>query len=309
MTNCWHVLGAGAIGSLFAASLHRAGIATTVLCRSGRQYERLRDKGIDISIDRNGITETITFPVSDNAGPDAISHLLVTTKAYDVLTAVSEVAHRLSTHSHIILLVNGLGFMDDLQSSFPGFQFTVGTTTEGAYALDPEQGTHHFCHAGNGLTQLGQTNTEKPPPWFDDWAGIDLPCIWETDIEQSLWRKLAINCAINPLCALHGCKNGELSERPELAKRVHQLCDEIALVSVAAGFQETANNIHCWVNTVITETCDNRSSMLQDVLAGRRTENEYITGYFLKLAKQYGVTTPYSKAAYEGILQSDRMNN
>ncbi len=309
MTNCWHILGAGAIGSLFAASLHRAGVPTTVLCRSGRQHERLVDEGIDISIDRNGITETITFPVSVNAEADAISHLLVTTKAYNVLTAVAELEHRLSTSSHIVLLVNGLGFMDDLQSNFPDFQFTAGTTTQGVYRLDTEQSTDHFCHAGNGLTRLGQTNVEKPPPWFDDWAGIDLPCIWETDIEQSLWRKLAVNCAINPLSALHECTNGELSERPELAKLVHQLCDEIARVSLAAGFHEAADNIHSWVSTVITETRDNRSSMLQDVLAGRRTENEYISGYFLKLAKHYHVATPGSRAVYEGILQCDKMNN
>lgn len=308
MTNCWHILGAGAIGSLFAASLHRAGVSTKLLCRSGSRHASLPDKRVDVSIDRKGVSETITFPVSDNAETDAISHLLVTTKAYDVLAAMAEVKHRLNASSHIVLLVNGLGFMGDLQSDFPGFQFTAGTTTEGVYRLDAEHTTKHFCHAGNGLTRLGQTGTKEPPPWFDDWANIDLPCVWETDIEQSLWRKLAVNCAINPLSALHGCKNGELSKRPELARLVQQLCDEIAQVSLVAGFQNASDNIHHWVEEVITETCHNRSSMLQDVLAGRRTENDYISGYFLKLAGQYGIATPGSRAAYESILQLDKVN-
>jgi len=304
MTKLWHILGAGAIGSLFASSLHRAGIPTTLLHRAGKGSARTSV----ISIDKNGVTEELSFPVSYNDEPDAISHLLVCTKAYDVHAALSDVKHRLNGNSSIVILVNGMGYMDSIKSDFPSFQFTVGTTTEGAYRLDAvtARDSKHFCHAGNGTTRLGQSGMKEPPPWFKDWSAIDLPCTWEANIDECLWKKLAVNCAINPLSALHGCKNGELAARPELAKLLKQLCDEIAELSLVAGFGNTSINIHSWVDEVIAGTSDNRSSMLQDILAGRRTENDYISGYFLKLARQFEVATPCNKAVYEGILQLDQ---
>lgn len=312
MTERWHILGAGAIGSLFAASLHRAGVSTTLLCRSPDKYTRVHD----IRIDGNGTSEYLSLPVSYNDENGAISHLLITTKAYDVVAAFSEVKHRLNADSQVILLVNGMGFVDDLASNFPDFQFTFGTTTEGAYRLSKGTKTDscngnsssHFRHAGKGITRLGQAGLPHSPPWFKSWTSIDQACTWETNIEECLWRKLTINCAINPLTALHRCKNGELSTRPELTRLVNQLCDEIALVSQAAGFHEASDNIHNWVFEVIVDTRNNRSSMLQDTMAGRRTENDYISGYFLRLAERLKVKTPQNRAVFERVLQLDRLS-
>ena len=287
----WHILGAGAIGALFASSLHRAGISTTLLCRGTNSRKLTRE----ISLDKGNITSKLSFPTSNNGDPDPISHLLVTTKAYDVHSALAEVSHRLDAGSHIIILVNGMGFMEGLKRDFPQFEFTLGTTTEGAYRV----GAGHFCHAGNGLTRLGLPGKTEPPPWYRAWSKIDLPCVWETNIEEVIWQKLCINCAINPLTALHQCKNGELATQPALASLVEQLCNEIAQVSMAAGYENTSISIHQRVTEVIADTADNRSSMLQDVQAGRRTEIEYISGYFIALAKQLEITIPVTMAVFE----------
>ncbi|MBE9539927.1 MAG: 2-dehydropantoate 2-reductase [Proteobacteria bacterium] len=304
MTKDWHILGAGAIGSLFAASMHNAGITTTLLCRRCSKRDHLGE----LCIERSGGTDELSLPVSFNDDPHAISHLLLTTKAYDVRTALSDIGHRLDHSSHIVILVNGMGFMEELRSDFPDFQFTAATTTAGSYRLNTNTETdqRHFCHAGNGLTRLGQTGQQEPPAWFSDWEELTLPCTWEENIEDCLWQKLAVNCAINPLSAMHRCKNGELATRPELSNLVRQLCDEIAQVSLAAGFRETSMEIHRLVKEVIRDTRNNRSSMLQDTLARRRTENDYISGYFLKVARQFNVETPANKAVFESISRLDQ---
>ena len=302
MTNDWHILGAGAIGSLFAASLHNAGIATTLLCRRGNEHHHPGE----LCIERSDGAELLSLPVSFNDDHYAISHLLVTTKAYDVRAALEDVAHRLDPDTHIVILVNGMGFMEELRSDFPDVQFTAATTTAGSYRLNTETARHHFCHAGNGLTRLGRTGQQEPPTWYSDWEELALPCTWELNIEGCLWQKLAINCAINPLSAIHRCKNGELATRPELSNLVKQLCDEIAEVSQAAGFRETSLDIHRLVREVIRDTGDNRSSMLQDTLAQRRTENDYISGYFLKIAQQFKMKTPANKAVFESISRLDQ---
>jgi 2-dehydropantoate 2-reductase len=301
MTGDWHIMGAGAIGSLFASSFARAGISTTLLLRSGNNEARVRE----IRIEKNGVTQNLSFPISYNDEADLISHLLVATKAYDVRTALSEIAHRLNSRSNIFVLVNGMGYLEEMSADYPHLGFNPGTTTEGVYRLEK----NHFCHAGDGLTRFGRREKTDPPACFNEWSTLDLPTLWEANIEECLWQKLAINCAINPMTTVHRCKNGELAEAPDLAHQVNLLCDEISQVSTAAGFANTAANIHRWTADVIAGTANNRSSMLQDILAGRQTENHYISGYLLKVASRFKVAAPLNEAIFEKICEIDRGGN
>ena len=298
MADQWHILGAGAIGSLFASSFARAGVPITLLRRNENRKAQVRD----IRIDKNGLTHSFSFPTSCNNEAIPIYNLLIATKAYDVRSALSEVVHRLKSNSNIFVLVNGMGYMEEMSADYPQLNFYPGTTTEGAYRLED----NHFCHAGEGLTRFGRAGQTRQPPCFDKWSKLDLPTTWEPNIDEFLWQKLAVNCAINPLTALYRCMNGELATTPDLTHQVSLLCGEISRVSTAAGFTNTAANIHRWTADIIAGTANNRSSMLQDILAGRQTENHYISGYLLKVAHRFKVVTPANTAIYEKICAIDR---
>lgn len=288
----WHVLGAGAIGCVFASKLQRAGCPTTLLLRRARSA-----KSIPVTIETGDTRTSVELQLSAATDTDPITFLLVTTKAQDVCTAVQSVAHRLDGSSQVLLLSNGLGFGNELRARLPGLDFFCGTTTEGAYRL----GDQHIYHAGHGLTRIGHTERANPPAWFRKWAEAIHPSIWDSDIDQSLWLKLAINCAINPLTALHGCCNGELAKEP-LASHVQTLCNEIMAVSAAAGYAAVTKDLYEQVAEVIRVTKDNRSSMLQDVTAGRGTEIEYITGHLLRVAKLHGIAVAQNAALYRRIV-------
>ena len=288
----WHVLGAGALGCLFASALGRDGCPTTLLLRQGSSATHAT-----VEVEHGGVSSRLELPVSTPAADGYISHLLVTTKAQDVHDAVLSVAHRLDAASQVLLLVNGLGFDWKLRSELPAPEYFYGTTTEGAYRL----GRHHICHAGRGLTRIGQPGRAQAPDWFGQWSRAVNPTVWDPQIDQSLWLKLAINCAINPLSALQRCRNGELAS-PQLAPRVMTLCEEIMQVSAAAGFAGVTADLPGQVMAVIRATAGNRSSMLQDVLAGRPTEIEYITGHLLRVAQQHGVAVPHNEAIYTRIV-------
>ncbi len=297
MKNTWHILGAGAIGSLFASALHRSGTPVILLQRPGARSSGPRT----INIDAGNITTELSLPTSSNSDHELIQHVLVTTKSYDVDSALNEIAHRLTPEATVVILVNGMGFLKKIIPKFPNLKFTLGTTTEGAYRISEE----HFCHAGSGNTWLGQAGSPAPP-WFGDFKKVSLDCAWDTGIENRLWQKLAVNCAINPLTALEQCPNGKLAERANLAKKVDQLCCEIAEVSRHAGYKNTAANIHADVKEVIARTASNRSSMLQDRQARRRSENEYITGFLIREAKKWGLTIPYNTALYAAMREIDQ---
>jgi 2-dehydropantoate 2-reductase len=291
----WHILGAGALGCLFASALAQAGCPATLLLRPG-----CRETRTAVTVEREGVISRLELPVSTAAADGLISHLLVTTKAQDVHEAVLSVAHRLDASSQVLLLVNGLGFDARLRAEVAAPQYFYGTTTEGAYRLGPR----HICHAGRGVTRIGQAGRVAAPDWFSQWAQAVDPSVWDPQIDESLWLKLAINCAINPLSALQRCRNGELAS-PQLAPRVRALCEEIMRVSAAAGFGGVTADLTGQVMAVIRATAGNRSSMLQDVLAGRPTEIEYITGHLLRVARQLGVAVPHNEAVYRSILTLD----
>ena len=73
-------------------------------------------------------------------------------------------------------------------------------------------------------------------------------------------------------------------------------------VSAAAGYAAVTKDLYEQVAEVIRVTKDNRSSMLQDVTAGRGTEIEYITGHLLRVAKSHGIAVAENAALYRRIL-------
>lgn len=287
----WHVLGAGAIGGLFAAHLARAGVRCTLLQRQPGHGS------CPLLIETDGgITET-ALPCSPVSAVDPISHVLVTTKAHQALDALAGLHHRLDAGATVLLLMNGMGLSEEVGRLLPDARIYCGTTTEGAY----RRSRYHIVHAGRGTTLLGSLDGHPAPAWFSSWEAAELSCHWTDDIAAMMWRKLAVNCAINPLTAIHRCRNGELIADPDLRRAMDALCDEIVDVSSALGFTDTASNLHTAVAQVAAATAENRSSMLQDVSAGRPTEIDYITGYLVARAAAAGIAVPRNRAVLEAI--------
>ncbi len=280
------------MGCLYAHALQRTGCQITLVMRAGAPQ-----KCLPVIVECDGVRSEQQVPVITPDDREAISHLLVTTKAYDVCTAVASIAHLLAPESVVLLLVNGMGLAEQVRMDWPHLDIYCGTSTEGAYRIAAQ----HVCHAGRGTTRIGRQGQQEPPPWFAQWAKAIDPCIWDRSIETALWSKLAVNCIINPLTAVHGCANGELAQRPELAAQVATLCAEVAHISRAAGYTDVAATLQHNVASVIAGTADNRSSMLQDIQLGRRTEIDYITGYLLQVATQHDIDAPHNRVLLDTI--------
>jgi 2-dehydropantoate 2-reductase len=111
-----------------------------------------------------------------------------------------------------------------------------------------------------------------------------------------LWLKLAVNCAINPLSALHDCPNGEVPERAGAI--FDPLLAELHALLSSEGVSLSLAELRERILAVIRATASNSSSMRQDVLAGRRTEIDFILGHAWRSARQAGLSTPVLDALY-----------
>ena len=153
---------------------------------------------------------------------------------------------------------------------------------------------------------------------------------WKTYAELQLLmrRKLVVNSVINPLTALLGCRNGQLTRLPSGSRIINKLCWEASLIFAAEMRRESSlwlegmksrgvdtKNVTlpslpkslspgCLEEEVIRVaelTKNNVSSMLRDIRRGKITEIDYINGYLIKLGYELGVRTPYNLSFFDLI--------
>ncbi len=294
----WHVLGAGAIGCLTASHLQHAGVSVTLLTRPGQMPEHLK---AGLHLHHRQSTRQLQIPAIDTDSAEEISALLITTKAMQVADAFLSVRTQLQRDAPVVLMHNGMGVLEDLQATFPDIRFSCATTTEGAYINDQA----HLIYSGEGGYRFGCEGQADAPAWFHSLQAALPDCHWDDNIQASLWRKLVINAAINPLTVLYQCRNGELLENETYRRHAQLLCEEIARLCQAAGHGQLADQVWHIVSKVMQGTAKNQSSMLQDIRAGRPSEVDFITGYLCRFAHQRNLDCPLNETLLKEIRAMD----
>jgi 2-dehydropantoate 2-reductase len=292
----WYVLGAGAIGCLFAAHLRRAGVPVRLLLRDDEALRALQCAG-GIALDDEAPVAIDADSITALPHGTRIQKLLVCTKAHQTLAAIAAVHAYLVDDAAIVLLQNGMGVREQLAALLPGAKIFNALTTEGAWRRE----RFSVVHAGRGETLLGGADSDPARALAGELARSGLAVRAVDDIESRLWQKLAVNCVINPLTALWRCRNGDLLARPETADWTRRLCDEIARVAAAQGVVLHSDALQQRVQAVMNSTAANQSSMLQDVLQGRATEIDYLNGYVVALAQRHAIDVPANRALLDAI--------
>lgn len=281
----WHILGAGSIGCLWAARLAIAGEDVRLIMRSARldSFQLAGSLLTLTGLDNN--SQQIELCAETANQHTKITRLILACKAYSAVDAIVSVKPRLTSATQVILLQNGIGSQQAVRQLIPDCQLWVGSTTEGAYLAAP----FHCIQAGSGLTLLGPPANTASPKLPQQLQAAGIPCQPHADMDAVLWRKLAINCLINPLTVLLDCHNGQLLKQQS---QLSPLIAELQTLLKASGHAKLAVELPNSLHEVLQATAANVSSMLQDVRLGRRTEISYMSGYALKQCQQLGISAP-----------------
>lgn len=287
------ILGPGAVGSLWATKFKLAGHNVSLWGRSSNSEQLLQ-------LDDNPATSFSNQHIPSVQNADLI---VVTVKAWQVESAIEPLLPYISTDTIIMLMHNGMGTAQLIEAKLADNPLIVATTTHGAYKPSKEQ----VLHTGQGNTQLGGFNAKGAQcDFLAEVMNHALPEVnWNPNINAALWTKLAINCAINPLTAIHQCKNGELAA-PEFATELANITRELVEVMNKEGIKVDFDSLHTTVMQVVNATAANYSSMRQDVYHQRRTEIDFITGYLLKAAEKHHISTPENTKLYQRIKQIEQ---
>lgn len=295
------VLGAGALGLLYATRLARTGRPVTLLVKP-RQASAL-GLGVTLREGEAALAKRVFMRVISQAYEGlSIQHLILATKAGQAAEALQSWQTYLQEDAQVLMLQNGLGSQAQVADLLkPTQTLLAASVTEGAY-LESSAGV---VHAGKGKTLLGRwsgADQQAAASWVSRLTIAGLNAEVAEPIRPVLWHKLAVNAVINPLTAMHRVQNGALAGR-DFKPLVNNLCQEILLVFKRLGIAEPEGGLAYRIEQVILATAANRSSMLQDIEAGRVTEIDYITGTLLKAARSLKLELVEHQRLFDQIKQ------
>lgn len=265
------IIGAGALGLTFAARLAEVG-PVAVIARTEMRALALRS-GITVG------SQSIRVAAFTAADAPRADYAIILVKAGET-EAAARTALAMRPKA-VLSLQNGL-IEERLRKVLGQIPCGQGVTTAGAWR-DGER----VIPAGLGETLV--------PPGFEAVAEqlsrAGLPARVEREIYAARLSKLLVNLAINPVTALFRVPNGALAD-PPYRVFVEALVREAWPVLRAEGLALDEDAAKKRVFEVIAGTAENRSSMLQDVLAGRPTEIDALTVAFLSLAARHLADVP-----------------
>lgn len=299
------VLGSGAMGGLFGGLLAEAGENVTLVDIWKEHVDTINRKGLRITgvgTDRTVRARATSKPAE--IGP--VDLILIFVKSYNTKHAIENALSIVSDRTTILTLQNGLGNIEEISKVIPSQQVIGGSTTHGSTLIGPGE----IYHAGKGVTVIGELNG-KDSSRIRTIAGILNRAGIETSISDNvigaIWSKVLINVGINALTALTRMRNGELLGIREIRETMMNAVEEGLRVAMAASIRLEIKNPMQTVLDVAQATADNKSSMLQDIEKGAKTEIDAINGAIVALAKKYGLETPVNKtlaAAVKGLEKS-----
>lgn len=284
------IVGAGALGSVLGGLLTEAGVDAVFIERDRDEVMSVSRDGFrleGVSGDRTIFPKIVWNP--EDAGKVDLALVLV--KAYDTGGAIPTVQTILSPDGAVLTLQNGIGNYETLNDAFPG-RVLLGTTTVGAMTL----GRGKFRHTGFGQTNIGEADgvirdrTRRIAGILEQMKAGPVEVV--DNAMGAVWSKLIINAGINAPATLLEIRNGDLPESESGRKLIHEIVEECLEIVRAKKITLTYDDPEERVIAVCKGTAGNLNSMFQDVLAGRKTEIDYINGALAREAAQLGLKSP-----------------
>lgn len=272
------VMGAGAIGSVLGG-LFSSGHEVTLIGRA-EHMAAIRKDGLVIEEERRLICRPNT--ATSTEGLSIHDLILVTVKAYDSDDAIQAIRPMVGPGTMVVLVQNGLDILHACDRV--GFaKVHLGLASLGVTYLGPGK----VRYAGKGEMAIGCRGGRRGKAVLLQrlFSDVGLPAVITDDVIGAVWRKVVINAAINPVTAIAGLPNGAILEDPSLCRISQELFEEANALAIHLRALRPGEVEFEDILKVVRDTAKNRSSMLQDLERGKRTEIGSINGALCSLAR------------------------
>ncbi len=295
------IYGGGAVGLGIASCLLQSGNDVDILARP-QTVAALEHEGLI----RTGIFGCVhakpgafrCYQSLDEACNRLYDFILICTKSFDSPCAARDLAEHSHCidHATIVLFQNGWGNAEVFAACFDKRRIYKHRANEVEITVHADS-----IHIGS---LFGESADAVERLCHAISAG-GIPCAKTDAIEKDLWAKMLYNCALNPLGAVLGVPYGELAKHAPTRDLMGRIVKEVFAVMAASGYsthwQNACDFLRVFYDRLVPDTAEHKSSMLQDITAGKRTEIDALNGAVIHLAGECGIDTPYNRAVYHLI--------
>lgn len=283
------ILGAGALGAMYAAHFINGRFDVSFVA-SGARAERLKRDGITV----NGAHYPVSVIQPGDITPPA-DLAIVAVKDHQLAAALDDFGVVVGEHTTVLSVMNGLDSEDTLSAAYDADNVLYCV----ALGMDPyrENGEVKFSNPGKLLfgEAVNEPVSQRVQVIAQALERARLAHDTPADMLRAMWWKFMINVGINQASAVLGARYGVMQTSPDAQALMEALMREVIALAQAADVNLSEGDITAWYQILHGLLPDSRTSMLQDVEAGRKTEVEMFAGKVVRLGQQYNVPTPINE--------------
>jgi len=298
-----NIIGAGAVGAAYASIFYDLSPGCVSFIAGGDRFERLRREGVIV----NG--KSYPIPVLNSQEPfPAADLLIVTVKHHHLDQTIGEMKNSVGPETIIISLMNGIDSEERIGAVYGVEKILYATVVgidalrEGNNVIYTTQGKIFF---GEERNHVLSDRVRRVVDIFNR-AGIihEIPA----DMIRILWWKFMINVGINQASAALKGSYGVFQTSREAQSLMEASMREVITLAQKLAIDLSGQDIEKWYAVLASLSPTGKTSMLQDVEAGRKTEVEMLAGKIIELGRRHGVPTPVNEQLMHTIKKIEGLN-
>ena len=221
--------------------------------------------------------------------------LIVCVKNYDLGTAIECIKSCIDEKTIIIPLQNGIYSHKLFKQTFPN-NFILEGYVQGP---NTQIRSNNITYLNPGVIHIGSSlNQEYALEVFEVFEKAGCPIVLEKEIKHMVWKKWMLNVAGNSVTALTEADYDMFKEIDGLEKICRKAMREFEQIAICEGVKITSEDMDDVIEYYMSYTGSKKTSMLEDFMNRRRTENDYLAGYAAELAKKHGISAPIIETLY-----------
>lgn len=284
------IVGLGALGCAYAGKLYDMNPKGLKILAGGERAQRYKEDGFFI----NGKRYDFTY-VSPEEQSDPADLIIVVVKTHQLAQAIIDMKNQVGPNTVILSLLNGITSEEFIGNEY-GMEKMLYSVS---YGLTANREGNHINFTSYGNIAFGEkTNkvySEKVQAVQDVFERSGIPYSIPENMLHSLWWKFMFNVGINQCSAVTRGRFGTFQTVEEAKNLLDSAMREVVKVSEKAGINLTEADVNKWYDILYTLNPNSRTSMLEDIESGRKTEVDAFAGTVCELGEKYGVSTPVNR--------------
>jgi len=291
------ILGAGGLGAAYGTQFMRApGFMTQFIARDGR-FERLRQKGLIV----NGEAYDVPVVHPDDENAQTADLILVALKQHQLQDALADLQRFVGEQTLILSVMNGLDSEPMIGDRYGMEKLLYGM----ALGIDAVREGNRIDYSAGGKIFFGEplndTLSDRVRRVQEALNRAAIPNEIPADMMRAMWRKFMINVGINQASAVLRAPYGVFQTDPAAQEIMESLMREAIAVANGEGIGLNEADLQGWYDFLNTLSANGKTSMLQDIEAGRKTEVEIFGGKVVALGEKQAINTPVNRTIVNAI--------